>query len=111
MTTPDHHNRCRGDHDEGEALQAVDDADGGDGSAVESTTRVSPFAWLGIGVVVFYQRLISPVLPPSCRYRPTCSQYTLTALRRYGLIRGGWLGLKRILRCHPFRTGGYDPVP
>lgn len=73
--------------------------------------QVSPFAWIAIGFILFYRKLISPVLPPSCRYRPTCSQYTLTALRRYGFIRGGWLGLRRILRCHPFRPGGYDPVP
>ena len=68
-------------------------------------------ARLGIGLIVLYQRLISPMLPASCRYRPTCSQYAITAMRRHGLLRGGWIALRRILRCHPFHPGGYDPVP
>ena len=58
-----------------------------------------------------YQRIVSPMLPASCRFRPTCSQYTLEALRRHGLVRGGWLGLRRLVRCHPFHPGGHDPVP
>lgn len=82
-----------------------------DGDELEAPQKVSVMAWLAIAPIRWYQRAISPLLPPSCRYRPTCSQYTLTAVRRYGLIRGSWLGLKRILRCHPFRSGGYDPVP
>ena len=58
-----------------------------------------------------YQRLISPVLPPSCRFIPTCSQYAYEAISRYGAMRGGLMAVKRLLRCHPFHPGGYDPVP
>jgi len=57
-----------------------------------------------------YQRLISPMLPPSCRFLPTCSEYSYEAVARYGIWRGGWLALRRIARCHPFHPGGYDPV-
>ena len=58
-----------------------------------------------------YQLVISPMLGPSCRFYPSCSCYAHTAIERYGVLRGGWLGLRRLLRCHPFREGGYDPVP
>ncbi|MCD6302117.1 MAG: membrane protein insertion efficiency factor YidD [Anaerolineae bacterium] len=64
-----------------------------------------------LGILTFYKRFISPALPPSCRYTPTCSEYTYEAVARYGAIRGLWLGLQRISRCHPFHPGGYDPVP
>jgi hypothetical protein len=57
-----------------------------------------------------YQYFISPVLPPSCRFTPTCSTYTIRAIEKYGAIRGTLLGIRRILRCHPFSRGGYDPV-
>ncbi len=62
-------------------------------------------------VVRGYQRFISPVLPPACRFAPSCSQYAVDALTRHGAVRGSWLALKRIARCHPWHPGGYDPVP
>ena len=62
-------------------------------------------------LIKIYQLLISPLFPSSCRYNPTCSHYTLEALKKYGLLKGGWLGIKRILRCHPWGGSGYDPVP
>jgi len=66
---------------------------------------------LAVGLIRFYQRYISPVKGPCCRFIPTCSEYMATAITRFGIFRGGWLGVKRILRCHPFCPGGYDPVP
>ncbi|HRT37595.1 MAG TPA: membrane protein insertion efficiency factor YidD [Caldisericia bacterium] len=62
-------------------------------------------------LIKFYQKFISPMFPPSCRYTPTCSQYTLEAVEKYGSIKGLFLGFKRILRCNPFFPGGEDPVP
>lgn len=61
--------------------------------------------------ILFYQHAISPYIPPSCRFTPTCSQYALEAIRRHGPVRGLWLALKRLLRCHPWGGSGYDPVP
>ena len=61
--------------------------------------------------IVFYQTCITPFTPPSCRFTPTCSQYALEALRKYGPFKGTWLAVRRILRCHPWGGSGYDPVP
>ena len=58
-----------------------------------------------------YQRYISPLLPDACIYIPACSQYAVEAIEKYGVVKGCWLGVRRILRCHPFHAGGYDPVP
>lgn len=68
---------------------------------------VFPFVVL----IRFYQLCISPFTPASCRFNPTCSHYTLEALKKYGLFKGGWLGIKRIASCHPWGKSGYDPVP
>ena len=67
--------------------------------------------WLATAVIRFYQKFISPLLGPRCRYQPTCSHYMLEAITRYGVVKGGWLGFKRLLRCNPWSKGGYDPVP
>ncbi len=64
-----------------------------------------------IGFVRTYQIVLSPLLPASCRYYPSCSAYAIEALERHGALRGGWLAARRIARCHPFRPGGFDPVP
>jgi putative membrane protein insertion efficiency factor len=64
-----------------------------------------------IFIITLYQKLISPLLGPSCRYTPTCSQYAKEALSKHGLLKGVILSVRRVLRCHPFHSGGYDPVP
>ena len=68
--------------------------------------------YAALGLIRFYQKFISPMTPPSCRFEPTCSQYGYEAIQRFGFFRGGWMAAKRIGRCHPFYTGNlYDPVP
>ena len=67
--------------------------------------------WLPVKLIRFYQIFLSPYMGRQCRYTPTCSNYALEALRKHGLLRGGWLALKRILRCAPWGGSGYDPVP
>jgi len=64
-----------------------------------------------LGFIRFYQLILSPVMLPSCRFTPTCSQYTYEAISEFGLVKGVWLGVRRLARCHPFHPCGYDPVP
>tara|TARA_X000001036_G_scaffold386849_1_gene382235 strand:- start:1403 stop:1651 length:249 start_codon:yes stop_codon:yes gene_type:complete len=72
---------------------------------------IRPITLIFIGVVKLYQAVISPLLPMSCRHLPTCSEYTIEALRTFGLLRGTYLSIKRILRCRPGGSHGYDPLP
>jgi putative membrane protein insertion efficiency factor len=67
--------------------------------------------YLALGLIRLYQKFISPLLPSACRFHPTCSRYGYEAIEKYGLLKGGWMAIKRIGRCHPFHPGGYDPVP
>jgi hypothetical protein len=69
------------------------------------------FKSVALFLIRLYKMLISPLLPASCRFVPTCSQYTYEAIERYGVLKGSWMGAKRISRCHPWHPGGYDPVP
>lgn len=67
--------------------------------------------YLMIGIIKLYRMTLSKVLPPSCRFTPSCSEYAIIAVERFGAVKGGYLALKRIIRCNPFSEGGYDPVP
>ena len=69
------------------------------------------FAWPALKLIRFYKVCISPYLGNHCRYTPTCSQYAYEAISKYGIFKGGWLALRRLLRCHPWGGSGYDPVP
>ena len=77
----------------------------------DPASHVPILSWPLIMFVRGYQLFLSPFLPPSCRYTPSCSAYAIEALQRHGALRGSWLAVRRIARCHPFRPGGYDPVP
>jgi putative membrane protein insertion efficiency factor len=67
--------------------------------------------YIAMALIRLYQLTLSPLLPPSCRFEPSCSHYSYDAIKRFGFVKGGWLSIKRISRCHPFHPGGYDPVP
>jgi putative membrane protein insertion efficiency factor len=64
-----------------------------------------------LSLINSYRHFVSPLFPPSCRFQPTCSQYALESIEKHGSVKGSWLAIQRILRCHPFNPGGYDPVP
>ena len=74
-------------------------------------TNISPAAKIAVTLIRFYQTFISPLLGQHCRFYPSCSQYTIEAIIEWGIIKGSYLGLRRILRCHPLNPGGLDPVP
>lgn len=86
--------------------------DGRGGSRTAPTILHSPSSILALlaGALRFYKRFISPLLPPACRFHPTCSEYAQEALEKHGVVKGLWKALFRLLRCHPFSRGGYDPV-
>lgn len=69
------------------------------------------FARVAVVAIIGYQRFVSPFLPRACRFAPTCSEYARVVVAEHGVARGGWLALRRVLRCHPFNPGGYDPPP
>ena len=81
------------------------------GSDQNRTSRTSPLGWVFLVVIRFYQLFISPFLGSNCRFQPTCSAYGLEAIRLHGAVRGGYLTIRRILKCHPWGGFGYDPVP
>lgn len=71
----------------------------------------NPVTLVALTLIRVYQKAVSPLFPPSCRFTPTCSTYAYTAIERHGMVRGGWMAARRIARCHPWNPGGYDPVP
>jgi putative membrane protein insertion efficiency factor len=79
--------------------------------AVVKRYNRSMFRRLAVMPIVAYRRLVSPLLPRRCRFAPTCSEYAIAAIIKHGILRGSWLAVRRILKCHPLHRGGYDPVP
>ncbi|SDK26081.1 hypothetical protein SAMN04487820_10611 [Actinopolyspora mzabensis] len=90
---------------------AEQDPGSSDDSATAPVTRPGPLAWLLSLPIHVYRKVVSPILPPTCRFYPSCSAYAVEALRVHGALRGGWLTLWRLLRCGPWHPGGIDPVP
>ncbi len=80
-------------------------------SALEILVYAVTFRWLFCGLILIYKKLISPLFPPTCIYTPTCSTYMLEAIEKFGVAKGTYLGTKRIMRCVPWKKGGFDPVP
>jgi putative membrane protein insertion efficiency factor len=80
------------------------------GAGIEGPRSLAPSRLLA-ALIRAYQRFVSPALPPSCRFHPSCSQYALEAVTRHGALKGSWLAARRLARCHPFHPGGFDPVP
>lgn len=85
--------------------------DANENTSQSAKGRTSPLAYVLLGFVRAYQLVLSPLLAPRCRFQPTCSSYALEAISLHGGLKGGWLALKRILKCHPWGGFGYDPVP
>jgi len=73
--------------------------------------KLSPASWVLVGLLTVYRKFISPLLGPRCRFYPSCSAYALEAVQLHGALRGSWLAVRRLSRCHPFHAGGIDPVP
>ena len=82
-----------------------------DDPTTNSTNHRNPAQLIVLGLIRAYQKVLSPFFGQNCRYHPTCSRYTYEAIEIHGAVKGSWLGMRRIGRCHPFREGGYDPVP
>lgn len=78
---------------------------------VERRRPLGAIARGSLGAIRLYRLIVAPVLPPACRFLPTCSAYAMEAIERHGAAKGAWLAMRRLLRCHPFHAGGHDPVP
>lgn len=96
------------------SVQGADrEPQGAEAFSPSTGSPVRPSLARGLALLLLrgYKRFLSPLLPPMCRFEPTCSVYTMQAVEKYGVLRGVWLGVRRLARCHPFNPGGWDPVP